>query len=112
MCHDVHGRGMISQHFHLVLKPDVSRTEPWECDRIFESRALHSISLVSGADSTKLMVRYLSCFCGNCQAQRWEECENLYHVHAWRLVRIKPHKMHHVRRQIGIFWKTKVIALW
>jgi hypothetical protein len=98
---------MISRYFHLVLKSDVPRAEPWECDRIPGLRALYSISSTSGVDSTKLMVRYLSCFCGSCQAQCWKECDNLHHVHAWRLVRIKPHKMRHIRRQIGIFMENQ-----
>jgi hypothetical protein len=93
-------RGAIARHFHEVPIYFVPRSEAWNCDSIRGSRTLHSISSISAADSTKLMVRYLSCFCRACQMQAWDRCENPEHVTPWQLVKIKPQNTREVRNRM------------
>jgi hypothetical protein len=60
------GREEIRQYFHNVPKEYIPRDEPWNCDTVQGSRSLHSISSILAIDPTMLMVRDLSCYCGNC----------------------------------------------
>lgn len=94
------GRDEISRYFHDIARDSVPRHEPWDCDTVPGSRSLHSISSLSAADPTKLMVRHLSCYCSNCQVQNWESCENKSHVTPWTLAKLKPRNTRFVRRQI------------
>jgi hypothetical protein len=93
-------RGQISRYFHEVMKDDlvVARMEPWDCATIDDTRQLHSISLLSAADPTQLMVRDLSYICRSCLLQNWEHCLNSCHVLPWRLVKLRPRNTRVVRR--------------
>jgi hypothetical protein len=42
------------------------------------------------ADSTKLMVQELSCFCTSYMCKDWENCDSQSHVKAWELVKLRP----------------------
>jgi hypothetical protein len=76
------GRGHISRYFHEVAKDDlvITRTEPWDCATVDRTRNLNSISSLTAADPTQLLVRDLSCLCGSCLLQNWEQCLNNGHV--------------------------------
>jgi hypothetical protein len=62
-------REAIRRHFHKIPVQSIAHVESWNCDPIPGSRFFHSISSISTTDSTKLMVRYFSCFCRACQLQ-------------------------------------------
>jgi hypothetical protein len=93
-------REAIRRHFQEIPVESIARTEPWNCDPIPGSRSFHSISSISAADSTKLMVRYFSCFCRACQLQAWDRCENPQHVTPWQLVKLKPHNTRLARNKM------------
>lgn len=44
----------------------------------------------SSSDSTRLLVRKLSCFCLSCMEKDWENCEQKAHVQVWRAVKMQP----------------------
>lgn len=93
-------RGDISRYFHEVVKEDIPRREQWHCDTIHGSRSFHSVASISAADPTKLMVRYLACFCQACQLHNWDNCEYTSHVDPWSVVQIRVQNTRLVRTQM------------
>jgi hypothetical protein len=94
------GRRHISRYFHEVSKEDlvIARTEPWDCATVDGTRNLHSISSLTAADPTQLLVCDMSCLCQSCLLQNWEQCLNNGHVLLWRLVKLRPRNTRVVRR--------------
>jgi hypothetical protein len=76
----------------------VARIQPWDCATVDGTHQLYSISSLSAADPTQLMVRDLSCLCKSCLLQNWEHCLNSSHVLPWRLVKLRPRNTKIVRR--------------
>jgi hypothetical protein len=96
------GRGEIKRFIHNVLIQDLvrARAGPWDCATVDGTQKLHSISSLSAADPTQLMVCQLSCFCSSYISEKWEMCLNLEHVTPWRLVKLRPKNMRVVRHII------------
>lgn len=69
--HPRFGRDEIYCYFHNVVVVACRESNILNSDSevVTGSRSFHSISSVSAADPTQLLVRYLSCFCGPCIAQ-------------------------------------------
>ena len=102
MSHPRFGRDKIYRYFHHVA--GVARQEcdiqNSDCEPIPGSRSFHSISSVSAADPTQLVVRNFSCFCAPCIAQDWDSCINKTHVDAWLLRKLLPKNPRVIRRHI------------
>jgi hypothetical protein len=64
------------------------------------SQKLHSIFVFSSTDPTKLLVKFLSCFCAPCADQDWENYDITLHVPLWQTIKLQPKDLHFVCGQL------------